>query len=257
MKKKYFTMLAGGTLTSMVVSVLVMLDTLIAGLFLGEKAVAGINLVFPLYSFGSFFSILFSLGTPILYTNALGTFDHDTAKKVFGFGLLSSAVVGILLSLFTIVFKGDIFAFFKAGEEISGYAHSYCMWMPLLFLIFPFQNLIFAMIFADGDESLTSVANITEISTKLIFSILLVRHFGVAGIMAGSIIGATLSTILCLAHFFKKELPSALSVLFPKASYKFDILRTAGFRRTSVNVTYICGSLQIHYVRFRSGYARA
>ncbi len=52
---KYYTMLAGGTLTSLLVAAVVMADTFIAGLMLGERGVAGVNLVMPIYAPASFF----------------------------------------------------------------------------------------------------------------------------------------------------------------------------------------------------------
>ena len=45
MSKKFFSMLFGGTLTMMVVSVLLMSDQIIAGLVIGSDAVAGITMV--------------------------------------------------------------------------------------------------------------------------------------------------------------------------------------------------------------------
>ena len=45
MSKKYFSMLLGGTLTYMVVSLLLMSDSVIAGVVIGSDAVAGVTLV--------------------------------------------------------------------------------------------------------------------------------------------------------------------------------------------------------------------
>ena len=57
MRKKYFSMLLGGTLTMMVVSIMLMSDSIIAGAVLGSDAVAGVTLVTPVYSFSAFFGI--------------------------------------------------------------------------------------------------------------------------------------------------------------------------------------------------------
>ena len=48
MSEKYMSMLLGGTLTMMVVSALLMSDSVIAGAVIGSHAVAGITLVTPL-----------------------------------------------------------------------------------------------------------------------------------------------------------------------------------------------------------------
>lgn len=75
MSKKFFSMLLGGTLTMMVVSILLMSDQVIAGFSIGSDAVAGITLVTPLYSLSAFFGSVISLGVPILYSTEMGKFN--------------------------------------------------------------------------------------------------------------------------------------------------------------------------------------
>ena len=85
MVRKFYTMLLGGTLTMIVVSVLLMSDSIIAGAFLGSDAVAGITLVTPLYALSAFFGSVFSLGVPILYSSEMGKFRKQDANRIFGF----------------------------------------------------------------------------------------------------------------------------------------------------------------------------
>ena len=77
-------MLPGGTLTYMVVSVLLMSDSVIAGAVVGPDAVAGVTLVTPLYSLAAFFGSIISLGVPIIYANEMGKFNKERADQVFG-----------------------------------------------------------------------------------------------------------------------------------------------------------------------------
>ncbi|MBQ9461880.1 MAG: multidrug transporter MatE [Clostridia bacterium] len=197
-------------------SILIMMDTFIAGMFLGEKAVAGIGLVTPLYNLAAFFSMLFSLGIPILYSRAMGDFDREEADKVFGVGLSASIITGVALLVLTVIFNDEVLLFYGADAEIFGYAFNYCKWMPFLFLAFPFQNLMLAMVFADGDESLCTAANIVEVAGNLIFSMILVNSLGVVGVAIGSLIGTLLSIGLCLAHFFKGKNTLKLRPCFSK-----------------------------------------
>ncbi len=200
MKKKFLSMLAGGTLTGMVVSVLLILDTVIAGIFIGDKAVAGVNLVNPLYNLASFFSMLFSLGVPILYSKAMGDFDDEKAERYFHVGITASVAVGVIMFILAFLFKEEYLLYYDADPVIQGYALSYCFWMPFLFLILPVQNLMCEMVFSDGDERLSLAANIAEITAKIIFSVLLVGRFGTAGIAIGSLAGAICSTAVCMVH---------------------------------------------------------
>ena len=74
---KFYSMLAGGILTSFIQAFVVMSDSFIAGIKLGESAVVGVNLVLPVYSFAAFFALLFSLGVPILYSKEIGAFERE------------------------------------------------------------------------------------------------------------------------------------------------------------------------------------
>jgi len=83
MSKKYYSMLLGGTLTYMVISLLLMSDSVIAGAVIGPDAVAGVTLVTPLYSLAAFFGSVISLGVPILYATEMGKFNKERADHVF------------------------------------------------------------------------------------------------------------------------------------------------------------------------------
>lgn len=57
---KYVSMLFSGTVLMMLTAVMGMADILLALIILGEDAAAGINLVLPIYSLGSFFAFSYN-----------------------------------------------------------------------------------------------------------------------------------------------------------------------------------------------------
>ena len=63
---KFFSMLLGGTISSLFSVALAMTDTIVAGRMLGEAALAAVNLVIPTYSLSVFFAMVLSIGAPIL-----------------------------------------------------------------------------------------------------------------------------------------------------------------------------------------------
>ena len=73
MSKKYYSMLVSGTVTMMLVSFVMISDSLIAGIVLGKTAVEGIGLVLPIHTLATFFGCLFSLGVPVLYSTEMGS----------------------------------------------------------------------------------------------------------------------------------------------------------------------------------------
>ena len=55
LSKKFLSLLVSGTVYMIVVPILLLSDSVIAGLVLGETSVAGISLVTPAYSLAAFF----------------------------------------------------------------------------------------------------------------------------------------------------------------------------------------------------------
>ena len=203
MVRKYYSMLAGGTITCVITAALMLSDALIAGVMVGEDAVSAVNLITPVYSLASFFAMVFTLGEPILYSNAMGRFRKEEADRVFAVGIAISAGSGAVLFLLLTLFGDHYLAFYHASADIQGQAADYLAWMRWFFLFMPINSLACSMVFADGGEGLSTAAGISEAAGKLVFSILLCGRIGVAGLGLGSLIGESLSLLVCLGHFFR------------------------------------------------------
>ena len=205
MSKKFFTMLLGGTLTMMVVSVLLMSDSVIAGAVIGSDAVAGITLVTPIYSLSAFFGSVFSLGVPIVYATEMGKFNKPGADRAFGFGLLMSVVIGVLLFLLTTLF-GD--SYLRSSDPLAPVlteAQGYLAWMRFTILLLPMQMLIAAAVYSDGDETLSTIANGVQGLGNIAASILLSRRMGIRGISFASFLFNVISLAILMIHFLKKS----------------------------------------------------
>ena len=199
--KKYWAMLGGGTISCFIVSLLLLSDFVVAGIFLGGTAIAGVNLVSPIYSLSMFVGLVFSIGIPILYSRAVGNFQREEADRCFGLGLTSTVAVGLLLFV-VLFFTGDSYIrFYDVSPEISSQASAYFSWMRLTIMLLPVTTFLSDMIFVDGDEILSTAAGITEAVVNIVASILLCRRIGIAGVGLGSVIGQLASLAVCLLHF--------------------------------------------------------
>ena len=205
MSKKFFTMLLGGTLTMMVVSVLLMSDSVIAGTIIGSDAVAGITLVTPIYSLAAFFGSVFSLGVPIVYSTEMGKFNKQGADQAFGFGLLASMVIGVLLLGLTSIFGESYLESMAPLPEVLAQAQGYLFWMRFTMLLLPIQMLIAAVVYSDGDETLSTVANMVQGIGNIGASILLSRTMGIKGIGLASFLFNVIALLILLGHFLKKS----------------------------------------------------
>lgn len=203
MSRKFFSVLSGGTLTSVMESVLLLSDTVIAGTVLGEDAVVGISLVAPMYSLSAFFGYLFSLGIPILYSNAMGRFDKKSADQYFGFGLTVSVSIGVIMFAILLLLGDRYLQFYYPPREVFEQAKAYFFWYKLTILAMPLTDLMIEMLLADGNEKTCTVATLVRVAGNLLLSILLCRPLGIAGIGLGAFVGTILSLVICCSDFLR------------------------------------------------------
>lgn len=219
-KKKYYSMLFGGTLSIMVVSIMLMSDTLIAGVVLGQNAVSGITLVTPLYSVAAFFGTVFSLGVPILYSTERGAFREKEADRIFKTGFLMAVVTGVVLFILVSLF-GEMYLWINhPSTSVYKAATDYLSFIKYTILLLPLQALLSECIFADGDESISTISNLVQAIGNVVCSIILSRIMGVRGIALASFLFNCISLLLFVPHFFKKSNTLKIGVAF-----SFDILK--------------------------------
>ena len=204
MSKKYFSMLLGGTLTMMVASFLLMSDSIIAGVFIGSDAVAGITLATPLYSLAVFFGSVFSIGIPILFSTEMGKFNKKGADQSFGFGVLMSIVVGIVLCLAISLFGEAYLRSYSPPQEALAQANEYLAWVRFTMLVMPMQMLLGSMVYSDGDETISTIAVAVQGVGNFALSIALCPIIGIRGIGLAAFLFSVVSILILLIHFAKK-----------------------------------------------------
>jgi len=202
--RKFFSLLLSSTIGQLVITVLTLSDSVIAGLMLGEDSVAAICLVIPAYSLAAFGSNLIAVGVPILYNRAMGEFDKEKADRYFSFGLLLSLVMGLILYTVFMLFGDAYLRFYEPSIEVFNAAKEYFFWYKYTFLLLPIYTLMYAMVLADGDETLSTVSGIVQIIGNVACSIVLAKFIGIEGIGFGSLVGTLAALIVSFAHLFCK-----------------------------------------------------
>ena len=214
MSKKFSSMLLSGTLTWMVVSILSMSDSIVAGVAIDSYAVAGVTLVTPIYSLSAFFGSLFSIGVPVLYTTEMGKFNKEKADRIFGTGMFLSILIGSILFILVNLFGEVYLSSSSPLKEVLSKANEYLYWMRFTILILPLQTFIGAMVLSDGDESISNIANVIQVVGNIIFSIILSKLMGIYGIGLASFLFYAISIVILFIHFLKKNNSLRLNLYF-------------------------------------------
>ena len=204
LSRKFFSLLLSSTIGQLVITVLTLSDSVIAGVMLGEDAVAAICLVVPAYSLAGFWGCLVALGVPIIYNRAMGEFDKKKADRCFAFGLFMSLLMGVILFVTFMVIGDAYLRFYEPSSIVFGAAKDYFFWYKFTFLLLPLYTLMYVMVLADGDETLSMVSGIVQIVGNIVCSIVLVKFIGIAGIGLGSFIGTAAAILVSFAHLLRQ-----------------------------------------------------
>ncbi len=204
-ENKFRSTLVSGTLAMSVAYVLLLSDSIVAGFFIGEKGVAAINAVSPVTGIVVFLSGIIASGSGILYSRKIGAMKKDEADKIFGQGLIVSAVIALLGSAFFLFGKDIYFNLMGIPNEIYELASAYYIWTPLNVILEVMLGYLATMVYIDGDDISSNISNLCQIIGNLLFSILLVQKLGMEGIILGTVIGNATSLIPTIWHFFRKS----------------------------------------------------
>ena len=244
-EKKFKSMLISGTFTKAVMYLMLLSDSIIAGYFIGEAGVAGINAITPITAIVTFFGDLVSTGVGIVFAREVGAMRKRRADEIYGQGLIISIGIGLISALFLFIFKNTYFSTSGVTGDILNQALLYYRFVPMNALLTIVIFYLEQMVFSDGDELINNICYGFQIGGNIIFSVILTKYLGMTGIILGSVIGNCLGILTCLLHYFKKE--NTLHFVW-HLSLK-DFLLTSRYSIVDSSV-YICWGL-MDYVMIR------
>lgn len=204
-ESKFRSMLLTGTLTLAVMYIMLLCDSIIAGLFIGETGVAAINAVTPVTGIVTFLSSVIAIGSGILYSRQIGAMNKRRADEIFGQGLIASIAIALFGALALALGRETYFRANGITGEIYELASAYYRWTPLNAALSVTVNYLTQMVYTDGDETCNNLSYGCQIGGNIVLSVLLARSLGMAGIILGTIIGNVLGLLAISGHFFKKS----------------------------------------------------
>ncbi len=243
--RKFYSLLATSSVGMVIIFIMLLSDTVIAGNFIGEAGVAAVNLVLPIFSVTAFFSVLVDVGTANHYSLEMGKFNKGRADEFFGQGVILSVAVGILLFVFVVFGENIYFSVINPPADILSMAKSYFRAYPYIVLLYPVSGYLTDMIYADGDELISNISNSVQIIGNIAGSIILCRYFGIAGIGYGTLLSTVLTILITMLHFFRKS--NSLHFVW-HISLK-DILSTSKYGITD-GEQYLCNALLVYLLNF-------
>jgi putative MATE family efflux protein len=205
------------------------LDMAIAGRFISTKALAAVGSTTIISSLFIEFFLGFSNAANIIISQFVGKGDRENTKDAVHTAVFASAIVGIIIAVFGIIFTRPILCLLSVPRDIfalsEAYLRTYFLSIPFL-MVYNFCSAIFR---SKGETRLPMICLVSGGILKVILNLVFVALFdmGVIGMGLATVFANLLSAVLLIIFLLKRtdELKLSLKELKPKKRVIINLLK--------------------------------
>lgn len=219
----FLSYLLPGILGMMMVSAYVFVDTLCIGRALGGHGLAALNICTPIISIFYATGFLFSTGGAAAYSVLIGQKNHHTADKVYTLSLKLSIIIGILYSIFGLIFSNSLAEFLGATTSNIEITKEYMNVVLLAAPVFIIDILLNVFVRNDGAPKVSMIATICCGSLNIILDILFIFGFGWG--MFGAAFATALSGFLSVCILLSYTLSKNSKLKLVKTKWEFSLIK--------------------------------
>ena len=205
-RRKFNTMLGVATVTMSVNYIVMLSGSVIVGNLVGADGLSALSACTPVFGLASFVASLLSVGTGVVFSQAMGAFDERRAGGVFTQSFVLAAVSGAALALAMAAGRDAFLDFTGVTGGVRAQAVAYWTWQTAAMALTPMVLLMEALVYADGDCVVAAAAGGCHVAGTIGLSVLFTRLAGTAG---GASAGTALTMLLVLAvsslHFLRRN----------------------------------------------------
>ena len=229
----YARYLIAATGSALVYSVFGIVDAAMIGNYHGPVGNAALAVFSPIWAVGYCLGLLSGVGGGVLFGNARGRGDEESAQATFSVTVCFGAVLSALAVLIIGIFRMPLLRLFGGDDTLIPLCIDYLS--PILFAL-PcciFVNIWASFLRNDGAPVLPAVAVIAGGCLNVLGDYLLIYRLdmGIRGAGIATAAGLYLSNLIMLLHFLRKK--NSLRLVRPRRGLLREIVRS-GFP-TAVN----------------------
>ena len=199
-----------------------MIDGIFIANILGDKALSSLTLISPFFNLFMAIATMFSSGGCAIIMKKMGEKKDVEAKQDFTMLIIINIIIGIILSVLTLLFSNNLVSMFDASQIVLDNSNSY-LYAYSFFIIFQLllSNLLVYTI-ASGKTKLAMSSSIFGGVFNIVFDYILIKQFsmGMAGAAIASGFGMLIPCLILCTQFFKKS--NMLYFVMPK--FRFNVL---------------------------------
>lgn len=216
-------------------------DGILVGRFLGERALAAVNLVMPLVMISFALADMVAVGSSVQIAIHMGKGQQQKANRIFSFACGMIFLLSIVIGVVGFLSAPFLLSLFGADPEVSALAVSYLRvyagFAPLVMCFFAVDNYLRICGKVRYSMWMNIVISIANILLDLLF--LGVFRLGIASAAVSSCICLAAGSIICFWPFVRKK----LSLRFVRGKISFSLIRNIIANGSSEFFSNIAGSI--------------
>lgn len=219
--KKLFVKLAIPSLISMLFSSLYMMaDGIFVGKIIGSKALAAINLVFPIIMILFAVGDMIASGASVKIGIKLGEKNEKEASEIFSVALLFIFILNIIFAIIGLIFAKDIIFILIKDKELANlaykFAYVFILFLPIIAPFFAIDNYLRIC----GKANMSMWINIGVSVLNIILDAIFIGYLklGIEYAALASSLSMSIGTLILIYPFITKKV--ALRFTKPKIKIK-------------------------------------
>ncbi len=240
---KLFRFVASPILMMVFTSIYGVIDGFFISNYAGKTAFAAINVIMPVTMILGAFGFMIGTGGTAIVSQTLGEGDKKRANNYFSFLVYATAVIGVILSVVTVIFLPGIAKLLGVDDEMAPHALVYGRIIIGFTPLFMLQSLFHSFFITAERPALgfkvTFISGCTNIVLDALFVWIL--RFGVAGAAVATGISQLVGALIPILYFVSKKNDSLLRL--GKGDFNFKVLLKTCTNGASELVSNISGSV--------------
>ncbi len=219
-----------------------MVDAIFIANFIGENALAALNIVYPVISVMIAVTLMLSTGGSAIVAKKMGEGKQRESKEDFAVIMLTAVVLSMILSGLSLLFMEPLLTFLGATpvlrDDCVGYLGTLVPFMPLAAVQMGLSSFLITAGKPGLGFFLTAMSGISNIVLDYIFMVPL--HMGIQGSAWGTAVGYTISAVPGILYFlFQRQ----GSLHFVRPKFRAKMLGFACFNGSSEMVSNLSVSV--------------
>lgn len=205
--KTYVSYLVPTIIGMLTNSVYCIVDVMFVGIFVGTDGLAALNIAMPIFTFYSSIGLMLGIGGATTISVLIGQGDRANVDKVFSFTVYLSAFIGLLVTVFGLIFLEPFAYLMGATPELLEGVKQYTLPLQCTSLFYILNCTLQVIVRADYNPKLVMVAAVTANMLNILLDWVFVAllHMGLFGAALATSIGPVVAVCILSIHYIAKK----------------------------------------------------